>query len=163
MSDSLAPVLSARASASEAPRRAVRPDPLYHGVLLGLSTAILMLALVLSIRSRSQVLLPWIQLPLPELCMMRRLTGIGCPGCGMTRCFISLAHGDFVGAWSYNPAGLFLFVIVAMQIPFRGAQLWRIRRGRPEWQTGALGPIVIGGFALALIGQWLLRLTGISL
>src|SRR5438067_13160115 len=68
-----------------------RPEPLFHLILLALSTAVLVLAAVLSVRSGTQVLLPMIDLPLPELCTMRRLTGLNCPGCGLTRSFISLA------------------------------------------------------------------------
>ena len=63
-------------------------------------------ALALSVRDRSQVVIPFLKLPLPELCLMRRLASVDCPGCGLTRCFISLAHGDLPAAWSYNPAGL---------------------------------------------------------
>ena len=36
--------------------------------------------------------------PLPELCLARRITGSGCTGCGMTRSFISIMHGDLAGA-----------------------------------------------------------------
>src|SRR5439155_16652693 len=97
-----------------------------------ISSGVLAAALLLSVRNRTQVLLPLVELPLPELCMLRRMTGLPCPGCGMTRCFISLAHGDLPAAWSYNPAGLLLFAILVFQIPFRTVQLWRIRRGRPE-------------------------------
>ena len=140
-----------------------RPDPLYHAVLLVISSGILLLALVLSVRNRSEVLVPWLNIPLPELCVMRRVTGLGCPGCGLTRCFISLAHGDWAAAWSYNPAGLFLFVVIALQIPFRGVQLWRISHGRGELRTGMLSQVTIILFASALIGQWVLRLLGASL
>jgi uncharacterized protein DUF2752 len=152
------------AAAAQPGRVAVcRPDPLYHGVLLAISSAILCLALVLSVRDRTQVLLPWLNIPLPELCLMRRVTGLGCPGCGMTRCFISLAHGDWANAWSYNPAGLFLFIVIAFQIPFRGMQLWRIGRGWGELRTGIVSQLTIGLFASALLGQWLLRLLGAPL
>src|SRR5262249_47049977 len=110
------------------PQQSIRnraPDRLYHIILLALSSGVLLAAAILSIRDRSQVVLPGLQLPIPELCTMRRLVGIDCPGCGLTRCFISLAHGDLAAAWSYNPAGLWLFLIMAFQIPFRSYQLWR--------------------------------------
>ena len=162
MSDSLVVAPPGRTAEPRA-YAAARPDPLYHGALLAISTIILALAVVLSIRDRSQVLLPWLNIPLPDLCMLRRVTGFGCPGCGMTRCFISLAHGDWAAAWSYNPAGLFLFWLIALQIPFRAVQLWRIRCGWPEMRTGVLAQALLGGFACALLGQWVLRLAGVSL
>lgn len=36
-------------------------------------------------------------------CMLRTLTGIPCPGCGMTRAVLSALHGDFGAAFAYHP------------------------------------------------------------
>jgi hypothetical protein len=141
---------------------ALRPDPLYHGVLLAMCSAIVVLSFLLSVRNQTRVVLPWVNVPLPELCMMRRMTGLGCPGCGMTRCFISLARGDVAAAWSYNPAGLLMFAVIAFQIPFRSLQLWRIRRGLPELRTGLAAQIILITLAAAMIGQWALRLAGVQ-
>lgn len=142
--------------------RLPRPDPLYHLVLLAMCGAVLVLAAVLSVRNQTQVVVPLLGQPLPELCFARRLTGYGCPGCGMTRSFISLMHGDFASAWRYNPSGPLLFAIMAAQIPFRSIQLWRIRRGLPEWKTGWTAQILLGILAILMIGQWALRMTGIA-
>ena len=135
-----------------------RPDPLFHLVLLALSASVLMLAGLISIRSGTQVLLPLIDMPLPELCTMRRMTGVNCPGCGLTRSFISLAHGDLRSSWLYNPAGVFWFVAVAMQIPYRGMQLWRIRRVIPEisFPRGAQFTLIVLG--VATLAQWAVRM-----
>ena len=141
---------------------AIRPDPLYHTVLLVLCGCVLLLAFILSVRSGSQVVLPMLQIPLPELCLARRLAAIDCPGCGLTRCFISLAHGDLASAWSYNPAGLWLFAIITFQVPFRSYQLWRIRRSQPEIALGGAAQVVLLVFAVVLLGQWTLRLAGVS-
>ncbi len=46
------------------------------------------------------------------VCPLLKLTGIACPGCGMTRGLHALLHGDFVSALDYNlllPAVLFFF------------------------------------------------------
>lgn len=37
-------------------------------------------------------------------CPINRLTGLKCPGCGVTRMCLSLMSGDLAAAWSYNPA-----------------------------------------------------------
>ena len=139
------------------------PDAMYHIVLLTLCSIVLVLAAVLSVRNQTQVVLPFVGQALPELCFARRITGYGCPGCGMTRCFISLMHGDFAAAWHYNPAGLLLFTLMAAQIPFRSLQLWRIRRGLPEWNTGWTAQVLLGILAVLMIGQWALRLVGVPL
>jgi hypothetical protein len=40
---------------------------------------------------------------MPGVCVIRRVTGQPCPGCGMTRALSRLAHGDLCGAWRHNP------------------------------------------------------------
>jgi hypothetical protein len=132
----------------------------YHAILLAICAGVLLMAAVLSVRDRSQVVLPLIGLPLPELCTMRRLVGIDCPGCGLTRCFISLAHGNWRDAWSYNPAGLWLFALVLLQLPYRGFQLWRIARGQREIALPWMTVVAFVILAVALLGQWSLRLAG---
>jgi Protein of unknown function (DUF2752) len=139
-----------------------RPDPLYHTVILVICTAVLVLSLLLGIREERQVLVPFFGAPLPELCMFKRMTGMGCPGCGMTRCFISLAHGDLRAAWRYNPAGPLLFAMLAFQIPFRLVQLIRIRRGWPELRMGWWPQALFALLGVLMVGQWLLRLVGVT-
>lgn len=42
-------------------------------------------------------------------CIMSATIGFPCPGCGMTRAWISFFKGDFIKAFKYNP--LFLLVL----------------------------------------------------
>ena len=51
---------------------------------------------------------------LPVFCPFRILTGISCPGCGMTRAFLALAEGDFLTAFQYNPFSIPLFIIIIL-------------------------------------------------
>jgi len=155
---------AANAAPAARPALRYRPDPLFHRVLLVLCAGVILLSMVLSIRQRKEVLLPVAGTPLPELCMMKRMTGgLGCPGCGMTRSFISLGHGDLARAWSYNPAGVWFYGIILFQIPYRGLQLWRIRRGLPELQIARLAQVSLGILAAAMIGQWVLKLSGVNI
>lgn len=39
----------------------------------------------------------------PTVCIIRRVTGRPCPGCGMTRALSALAHGHPRSAWRDNP------------------------------------------------------------
>ena len=36
-------------------------------------------------------------------CLILRVVGIHCPGCGMTRAFLALLRLDFSAAWGYHP------------------------------------------------------------
>ena len=38
-------------------------------------------------------------------CLFRGLTGLPCPGCGITTSLLALARGDAQASWSANPAG----------------------------------------------------------
>lgn len=50
---------------------------------------------------------------LPSLCWFRRLSGVPCPACGMTRAWVHLAHGAPGAAWAMNPLGAALAVLAA--------------------------------------------------
>ncbi len=45
-----------------------------------------------------------------SLCIFNNLFGIPCPGCGMTRAFISIIKLDFVSAFQYNITSIPLFL-----------------------------------------------------
>lgn len=47
------------------------------------------------------ILLPY--LSAGGLCIIRRVTGFPCPGCGMTRAVLSLLRGDIRTAFAYHP------------------------------------------------------------
>jgi hypothetical protein len=136
-----------------------RPDPSFHMTLFVISTAVILLSLLLRVEGERQVVVPLVDLPLPEVCTSQRLLGLDCLGCGLTRSFISIGHGDLLAAWRFNPAGLLGFVIMAAQIPWRAAQWIRIRRGLPELQLKLVGSFLLGTFAAVLLVQWLVRMA----
>ena len=138
-------------------------DPVGDWILLLVSSLVLILASVMQVRDECRVLIPGTSIPLPELCSFRRWTGTDCPGCGMTRAFISLAHGDVVAAWHYNPASPYFFLLVAAQIPFRASQLWRLKQGRPPVFQGSWGYLPIIVLMFLILGQWAVRLAGQAL
>ena len=96
---------------------------------------------------------------LPDLCALRGWTGLPCPGCGLTRCFVHMSHGDIAAAWSVSPAGILFFALIVSQIPMQGIQLVRAVQRRPDlWIVRWTGPALVTVAAL-LIAQWLIRLA----
>lgn len=44
-------------------------------------------------------------------CPYRILTGLPCPGCGMTRSVVCFALGQFSRGWQYSPLGIFWLLL----------------------------------------------------
>jgi hypothetical protein len=130
-------------------------------MILGLCTTVLVLSAVLSLGSEpGEVLLPLINRPLPPLCQMKMLTGRDCPGCGLTRSFIALAHGQWRDSFQFNPAGPLWFAFLAIQIPYQALQLHRISRGKRPLDLSWWGQGMIYSCLAALILQWVVRQLG---
>jgi Protein of unknown function (DUF2752) len=87
--------------------------------------------------------------PLPHLCMSRLLYGATCPGCGLTRSFIHLAHGDWHAAWQVHRCGWLLAALVVAQIPYRALILARLLR--------PVGARIAQGLAFVIVGALILN------
>lgn len=53
-----------------------------------------------------------------HLCLFKWITGLPCPGCGLTRSITFLSQGDFHHALVYHPFGLVLYSVLV------GAVVW---------------------------------------
>jgi hypothetical protein len=136
-----------------------RADRVHHWILLWLAVAVVVLAMAFRLDTTGSVAIPGMQQSMPTICSFRRLTGLPCPGCGLTRCFVALAHGNWGAAWRYNPAGFLVFALVLGQIPYRIMQLWRLYRGQPEFRSRFLSYWMLWALIFALVGQWIVKLT----
>jgi hypothetical protein len=59
---------------------------------------------------------PW---TLPSVCTFRQMTGIPCPGCGLTRSIVAAVHGDWIASYAYHRLGPIVLVYLAMQLAYR--------------------------------------------
>jgi hypothetical protein len=85
-----------------------------------------------------------LDIPLADGCLSRKILGVSCPGCGLTRSFVAVAHGQFRLAFKYNAVGPALFILCMLQVPYR---IWAYFRehtvkGRLKWVHDRLGAIV---------------------
>lgn len=50
------------------------------------------------------------------LCPMAVITGIPCPGCGMTRATLAAVHGDFATSFRFHPLGMIIVPLFALYV-----------------------------------------------
>ena len=130
----------------------------FHVIMLAVALPVLGLSFLLNVQGPSDVVIPWLQLPLPPTCGMQRTFGLDCPGCGLTRSFICLAHGDLNASLAFNPGGILVFGLVLFQIPYRLVQLGRIWSGRPAWNLTTFSLWMWSLIGLVLLTQWIVKL-----
>ena len=46
---------------------------------------------------------------LPSVCLFYALTGLPCPGCGLTRSFVCISHGHWRESLHWHPLGLVIY------------------------------------------------------
>lgn len=82
-------------------------------------------------------------------CVFRRITGIPCPGCGMTRAHLAALRLDFRAAFYYHPLW-FLPVPLMLCQAVKPGGVFR----KPQWNTAAavfLLVLVLGVYAVRMI------------
>jgi hypothetical protein len=83
----------------------------------------------------------------PVLCPFRLGSGIPCPGCGLTRAFSFMAHGEFEAALQFNALAPLVALYLAAVWTYYAIEAWR--GAPPEWPTWR-----IAGIALLVTGAF---------
>ena len=81
------------------------------------------------------------------VCQFHRLTGLNCPGCGMTRALYALLHGDFATALRDNALFVFALGALAVRGGWFGANKLRGRANGEFFSAKWLWPLL----AVALV------------
>lgn len=138
----------------ERQRRARREQ---HIAMLVMSVFVLVMAGLLHVTLSEEVELGGpTGYKLPSMCMFRSLLHWPCPGCGLTRSFVHLMHGQWQSAWQMHRLGWLFLVAVMAQIPYRLAAL----RFPDRHVLGLVFPKAFGYVLIALlILNWLLLLV----
>jgi hypothetical protein len=85
----------------------------------------------------------------PVMCPFRLATGLPCPGCGLTRSWVYIAHGDFGDAVRANPFG---YLTMAAALALVAVALASLARGRP---IPSMSPVVRSRPFIAVLCGWL--------
>ena len=128
-----------------------------HVVFFCMGLSVIGMSFLMRASGPTSVYLPGASFAMPEVCTSKRIFGVPCPGCGLTRSFIAISHGQFGRAWGFNPASFVLYPFVFAQIPWSAMQVWLIRTRGYGVHVPYIHflPLAV---AIVLLVQWLLKL-----
>ncbi|GAB99222.1 hypothetical protein GONAM_08_00130 [Gordonia namibiensis NBRC 108229] len=87
----------------------------------------------------------------PGICPFAFMTGLPCPGCGLTRSWVAFMHGDSGASFRFNVFGPILLILTIVTVSLAVATLVRRRRSPLEgWRD-----VVLGRAGAILLGAWL--------
>lgn len=101
------------------------------------------------------------QLPLPEICTFHNLTGLPCPGCGLTRSLVAAAHSRFKTSFAFHRLGILTLFTILVQIVYRSTVICVAHQSRLLIRTGKIlnkGFIILGSLFLI---NWVINLIHI--
>jgi hypothetical protein len=127
-----------------------------HRTLLVVAFGVVVLAVLLHVRGDQRVEFSWLPGFLaPEMCMSRSVLGIRCPGCGLTRSLIYLAHGDWRESLAMHRLGIVMAVAILAQFPYCAVGiLWK-----KDYPLGRRFSVIVAwGLIVLLFGNWLVEM-----
>lgn len=93
----------------------------------------------------------------PTLCPVALLTGMACPGCGMSRALAWLVRGDLETSLAYHPLAPLILMVGLVAV------VWALGRRYGGWKAPRTAWINSGlvGLAVLLMAVWVTRfMTG---
>lgn len=131
--------------------RIYKPELIFRVLVMLMAITAISMSFVMTVEGDQKVYLPFSTEPLPEVCGSRSVFGANCPGCGMSRAFISISHLEIGRALAFNSASLIVYLFVAIQIPWHAMQIFKT--------LYCDGPVDTWWTLLPLVGVivWLLR------
>ncbi|MCK5804624.1 MAG: DUF2752 domain-containing protein [Lentisphaeria bacterium] len=94
------------------------------------------------------VLFPSEHAPVLWPCPFDRAFDLPCPGCGLTRAFCAIGHGEFGAAWAFNPFA-YVFYVGAVGAVLWPLVVWR----RPDWERVVSNSRAVTFGAVLLVGS----------
>lgn len=134
---------AAHSAAPLPPRSAPLPFPVRIGVV-GALCGVLSIPL-------------WVGLP---MCSFAAMTGLPCPGCGLTRSTHAILRGDLAHAFHTQPFAFIVSPLLAGMLAFAGATF--LLQGRPSLPPLArrAGLLILGVVSALMLLFWAVRFLG---
>ncbi len=134
------------------PDSAVPQDRTSHITWLAVFLVLLLVPILIAFDPAPGSCLTLFGLSLPPACPSQRYLDLECPGCGLTRSFVAMAHGEWGWSFAYHRLGILLYVFFALRVPVHA---WLL--ARPE---DAVRPVLVkayNGSAWCLIALLILN------
>ena len=93
----------------------IKPELAPSLVILAACSCILLGAFILTPTTSAGNSISVGRITLPGICIFQNLTGLPCPGCGMTRSITSAIRGDIAGSLSHHRLGLLTMIYILSQ------------------------------------------------
>ena len=84
-------------------------------------------------------------------CLFYEITGLKCPGCGISRMFVSLAKLDFAAAFKFNPFALITGPFVLLYFVLNEIEYVKNGNGRREKLKVFIYPELVAALIYAVI------------
>lgn len=97
---------------------------------------------------------------IPAVCMSKKVFDVDCPGCGLTRAFVLVAHGRFRESFTVHRVGMPMYAFMVWQIAVRSMGVWKPLRPVVGFEAAVqrIFPTLI---IVLLVGNWVIGLMGI--
>ena len=131
-------------------------DRLGHGVVAAMLAAVFAASFLGIDRWRTD-LLPAAVSESGTICLLRNLTGLPCPTCGMTRSFCAISRGRVGAAIDLHPLGPIIYAVFALVmvrsglVAVSGRMRWNLAGRVLVWSVPVL--------AAATVVVWIVRLA----
>jgi hypothetical protein len=141
----------------------LKADLAPHFVILIICSSIIAAALIITPTKTESSYLKIGSIPLPDTCIFHNLTGLPCPGCGLSRSIVAAAHGKIINSFSHHRLGLLTLVYILLQFIFRLGWILFPKYGLRFNHLGRYIDRGIIGLAVLFGLNWILTLSKIVL
>ncbi len=141
----------------------MKADLAPHLVILIICSGILAAALIITPTKNESSYLKIGSIPLPDTCIFHNLTGLPCPGCGLSRSIVAAAHGEIINSFSHHLLGLLTLVYILLQFIFRLGWILFPKYGLRFNRTRRYLDRSIIGLAILFGLNWILTLSKLVL